>query len=338
MQVSPKNARELVVDVIKAKLVPMLTSSPGLGKSSIVKDIANEFGLKLIDIRLSQVDPTELNGFASLSGDKATYKPMDIFPLVTDPIPKGYNGWLLFFDEMTSAAPATQAACYKIILDRLVGNTPLHKNVVMVAAGNKITDGAVVSRTSTALQSRMIHIELAVNKDDWVSWALDADIDHRVISFINFRPDLLQDFKPNHNDKTFSCPRTWQFLSDLIAPYTHTIPDSKLPLLQGTVGEGAGLEFFTFSEIYRDLVTIDEILAKPDTCRVPKEPSTSWALTGVIAHAMTEDNAEKLLLYVDRLPAEFGMLCIKQAAKKNPKLLDIPVMDQWLTKAGSILM
>jgi len=61
MQVSPKQARELVVDIIKAKLVPMLTSSPGLGKSSIVKDIANEFGLKLIDIRLSQVDPTELN-------------------------------------------------------------------------------------------------------------------------------------------------------------------------------------------------------------------------------------------------------------------------------------
>ena len=110
MQVSPKIARELVVDVIQAGLVPMLTSSPGIGKSSIVHSIAKEFGLKLIDIRLAQVDPTELNGFASLQGDKASYKPMDIFPLENEPLPKGYNGWLLFLDEMSSAAPATQAA------------------------------------------------------------------------------------------------------------------------------------------------------------------------------------------------------------------------------------
>lgn len=338
MQVSPKAAKELVVDAIKAGLVPMLTSSPGIGKSDTVHSIAKEFNLKVIDVRLAQVDPVELNGFPSLNGDKATYKPMDIFPLETDPIPKGYSGWLLFLDEMTSAPPATQAAAYKIVLDRMVGNTKLHKNVAIVGAGNKITDGAVVSRTSTALQSRMVHLELIANKDEWVNWAIKNDIDYRVVSFINFRPDLLHNFNPSHNDKTFACPRTWSFMSKLIKPYPDVIPDSKLPLLQGTVGEGAGIEFHTFTQVYADLVTIDEILAEPETCKVPKEPSVAWALTGVVANAITKDNAATLIKYINRMQPEFAILTLRQAAQREASILDIKEVEVWLTKAGSILM
>lgn len=337
MQVSPKIARELVVDVIQAGLVPMLTSSPGIGKSSIVHSIAKEFGLKLIDIRLAQVDPTELNGFASLQGDKASYKPMDIFPLENEPLPKGYNGWLLFLDEMSSAAPATQAAAYKLILDRMVGNHKLHKHVAIVGAGNKITDGAVVSRTSTALQSRMVHLELAVSKDDWFDWAATSGIDHRVISFINFRPELLMNFTPNHNDKTFPAPRTWEFVSRLINKYPTQIPDTKIALLQGTIGEGAGLEFHTFCQIFQDLITIDEIVAKPDSCRIPREPSVMWALTGVIASSMTPDNADVLMAYVKRIPKEFSVLTLKQACKRDNKLINLPVVERYLTELSSFL-
>lgn len=83
-------------------LVPMLKGSPGIGKSDIYKQIANKYNLKLIDIRLSQCDSTDLNGFPVLNGDKAKYKPLDIFPLETDPIPIGYKGCLLFLNVRAS--------------------------------------------------------------------------------------------------------------------------------------------------------------------------------------------------------------------------------------------
>lgn len=338
MFVSPSQAKELVIDIFKANLVPMLASSPGIGKSSIIREIAKEFRLKLIDIRLSQVDPTELNGFASLHGDKATYKPMDIFPLENEPLPKGYDGWLLFLDELSAAPLATQAAAYKIILDRMIGTNKLHENVVIAAAGNLITDGAVVSRTSTALQSRMVHLHLQVNKDDWVKWAAQNDVDHRVISFINYRPDLLHAFDPKHTDKTFPCPRTWDFASSLAKLYPLAIPAPKLPIFQGTVGEGAGIEFFTFTQIYQDLVSLEDILANPTTCKIPQEPAVLWALTGVIAHNMNADNADLLIQYIDRIPSEFAVLTLRTVGAKNPQLLDIPSINVWLTKAASILL
>jgi MoxR-like ATPase len=110
MFVTPITAKKMIQSVLSAGLVPFLQSSPGLGKSSIVREIAKEYDLQLIDIRLSQVDPTELNGFPAISNGVASYVPMSIFPLEKTPLPTNKKGWILFLDEMSSAPPAVQAA------------------------------------------------------------------------------------------------------------------------------------------------------------------------------------------------------------------------------------
>ena len=207
MQVRISQAASMVAKFIRTKIVVMLHGSPAIGKSAIVQQIANEYGLKLIDLRLAQCDPTDLAGFPTITGEKASYKPMDTFPIEGDTVPKGYNGWLLFLDELNSAPPAIQSAAYKVILDRMVGNHKLHKNVAIVAAGNLETDNAIVQPMSTALQSRMAHLELVVDSKEWVDWASSNEIDHRITSYINFRPDALYTFSPDHTDKTYASPR-----------------------------------------------------------------------------------------------------------------------------------
>ena len=207
MQVKINAAASMIAKFIRAKIVVMLSGSPGIGKSHIVHQIAAEYGLKVIDLRLAQCDPTDLAGFPTITGEKASYKPMDTFPIEGDDIPKGYNGWLLFLDELNSAAPSVQASSYKIILDRMVGNHNLHKNVAIVAAGNLETDNAIVQPMSTALQSRMAHLELVVDAKEWVEWASSHGIDYRITSYINFKPDALYTFSPDHTDKTYASPR-----------------------------------------------------------------------------------------------------------------------------------
>ena len=110
MQVKVSQAVSMIAKFIRARLVPMITGSPGIGKSNIVHQIAADYGLKVIDMRLAQCDPCDLMGFPTIDGEKACYKPMDTFPIEGDPVPKGYNGWLLFLDELNSAPPAVQAA------------------------------------------------------------------------------------------------------------------------------------------------------------------------------------------------------------------------------------
>lgn len=207
MQVKISQAASIITKCILAKLVPMLVGSPGTGKSMIVHQIAKEYNLKVIDLRLSQCDPTDLLGMPSVMDNRAGYYPMNTFPIEGDVPPKGYNGWLLFLDEFNSAPPSVQAAAYKLVLDKMVGAYHLHKNVAIVCAGNLETDNAIVQPMSTALQSRLVHLELVVDAKEWVEWASSNEIHHHITSYINFKPGNLYTFSPNHSDNTYACPR-----------------------------------------------------------------------------------------------------------------------------------
>tara|TARA_R110002012_G_scaffold318308_1_gene536383 strand:+ start:24388 stop:25404 length:1017 start_codon:yes stop_codon:yes gene_type:complete len=327
--VNPQQAQVLIQDCMNVNLVPLLKGSPGTSKSSIMKRIAKERNLKLIDIRLAQIDEVELNGFPDLSGDKATYKQFDIFPTEGTSVPVGYNGWLLFFDELTSADKNKQGAAYKIILDRMVGQETLHENAFCVAAGNLLTDKAVVNNMSTAMQSRLIHINMGVDKDDWINWAIGADIDNRVISFIEYQPGNLHKFDPAHQDDTFACQRTWEFVSQLIKPMS-TLTASKLPLIAGTVSEGVAREFKAFCELSEGLVTFPEILKDPVNSKVPTDAGSLYASVGMLANNVNQDNLEVVMGYITRMPTEFQLCTLRRAFNKDRNITKVPKVFSWL--------
>ncbi|WP_225784543.1 AAA family ATPase [Xenophilus sp. Marseille-Q4582] len=327
--VTATQAAEMMAAYIRARIVPMIHGSPGIGKSQIAEQLASEYNLKLIDLRLAQYDPTEINGFANLNGSRAEYLPMAHFPLEADPIPDGYSGWLLFLDELTSAAPAVQAAAYKLILDRAAGMKPLHQKCAIVAAGNLATDNAIVHDMSTALQSRMAHLELRCDVDSWLTWAMKKGIDYRITSYIRHLPQRLYTFKPDHSDKTYACPRTWEMADRLLK-----IMEEKNPLLRSTLGgvvtDGIASEFMSFLEVHTRLPTFDAILRAPLTTEVPQEPSVLYALSGAIAARMDKSNFDNAMKFVLRMPPEFQVVTLKEARGRNSEITKLPSFLEFL--------
>ena len=323
----------MIAKYIQAKIVPMLTGSPGMGKSAIVKDIAKTYNLKLIDLRLSQCDPTDLMGFPSIQGQRAGYLPMETFPLEGDPIPEGYSGWLLFLDEFNSASIAVQAAGYKLILDRMVGQKNLHKHVAVVCAGNLETDGAIVNPMSTAMQSRLAHLELMTNTNEWLDWAYENGIHRFITSYIKFKPGNLYAFSPDHTDKTYACSRTWEF-ANRVLKVTDTDDKDLLPMLAGVLSEGVAREFIGFTKIDKDLPKITQIMESPNSVRVPDEPSVLFALTGSISHHANKDNLPPLITYIKRLPKEFQVVTLRETLRRQKDLLSHPAMQEWVGTAG----
>ena len=165
---------------------------------------------------------------------------------------------------------------------------------------------------STAMQSRMVHLHLNVNASEWTSWALKAGLDPRVVAYIDYCPDQLMSFSPDHDDCTFACPRTWEFASKLIEDTQHLTTKTFKPLLAGTLGEGTAIQFLNFCAIYADLVKLSEILKDPEHLRVPEEPATQFALVGMLGGAANEDNLPKIMPYVSRLGIEFQILFVKK--------------------------
>lgn len=337
LTVSIKDMPELLTDVFKAKRVPMVTSSPGMGKSSVYAQVAKFFNLLLIDVRLSQCDPLDLNGALDTRGDKATYKVFDTFPVEGDEVPDGYDGWMILLDEFNSAPRTVQAAAYKICLDRMVGQHKIHPKAVIGAAGNKATDKAIVNNIGTALQSRMIHLEMVTPVDAWLEYATKADYDYRIRGFINAFPDLLHKFDPNHTDHTFACHRTWEFLSDIIKPM-QDIPAVKKPLIAGTVGVEAGHKFMAFLRHFQNIPKYSDILKYPDSTPIPDSKDLQHAVITSIIGNFEDADAGQVLKYVSRMAIEFQMFLLTDIVKGNRDKLKIPEIRSWVQQNAQALM
>ena len=324
-RVTPKQAMEDSIRCIQAGIVPFLQSSPGIGKSSIAREIASAGKLKLIDLRLSQCAPEDLQGLPMKENGRAKFTPFDTFPLENiDAVPDGYNGWLLFLDEFNSASKGTQAAAYKLVLDRLVGNYALHPQCAIMAAGNLATDKAITTAMSTAMQSRVAHILIDVSHKEWVEWANQNQIDYRVVGFMHFQPQKLHQFIPDHADLTFACPRTWEFASKLSKGVADLKP--MRALLSGVLSPGVAMEFVTFSEEYAKIPSLDEIIKSPDTLAVPKELSTRWAVITMMTAHIDDTNVEPLVKYASRFRPEEKMVFFRGVVARNHMLSSHPLI------------
>lgn len=317
---TPRQARSHIAQCLDVGLVPFIQSSPGMGKSSIVRSIAEEANLKLIDLRLSTCAPEDLSGLPRFNNDRAEFVPFkDFFPLEEDALPHGKNGWLLFLDEFNSASKSVQASCYKLILDRMTGLHKLHDAVYIVAAGNLDSDRAITNSMSTAMQSRLIHIEMECNFNEWLEdVAIKEGYDSRIIGFLSMYPTKLMNFDPKHQDKTFCCPRTWEFVNKLIKG--NDVNQSYGALLAGTITSGVAAEFIQFCQIYAEMISLSDILKDPEGCRLPSDASMKWATTAHLLEKTDRANFEKISTYMDRFSIDFRILFYRALLIQMPEI------------------
>lgn len=329
--VTPSLLAQLITECFQHKVMPMVWGMPGIGKSDIMQQIADENNLLLIDVRLTTCDITDLNGFPDNSGVKATYKVFDTFPVKGDPLPKGYDGWLVFLDELPSVNGTMQASAYKLILDRLVGQHGLHERCLLAAAGNDVNHGAVSYGMGTAAGTRMAHFNLVSDLEEWVNYGHKNGVDHRLLSFVQYRPALFHNYVADSTDKTYPNPRTWTRTSPFVKGRKELTLEYHYPLVASMVGQGAAHEFIIYSEVYKDLVGYQEIITDPEQARLPQQPANTFALTGVIIENTKQAHIDKVIIYTKRLPFEFQVITMRGLITRYPELAENKTFSKWMT-------
>lgn len=340
---TPRQTRRFATTVIQAGLVPFIHSSPGMGKSSICRNIGDEFKLELVDHRLSTSAPEDLSGLPTFIRDEnghptgATFVPFDIFPVENRPVPAGKDGWLLFLDEANAASRPVQAATYKLVLDRGVGQMRLHDSVAIIMAGNLATDRAIVQPLSTAMQSRIVHIEMTLSFKEWnEDVAIANQYDSRILAFLNYKNDFLMDFKPDHHDKTFCCPRTWEFMNKILT-VDPEIKDDKTALYAGVITSGVAASFVQFCKVFGQIPTIREILADPRGLAVPTATDHKWAVTTHLVENTDDKNINDVGDYIGRFPMEYRVLFYRSLIIRKPELRSNPGFAKALVELSRYL-
>lgn len=320
----------------------MLWGAPGVGKSQMVAQIAAGHGVPLIDIRLSQMEPSDLRGIPFKDGRSVEWAIPAMLPNAERHGPSG----ILFLDEITSAPPSVSAAAYQLILDRRLGNYEVPDGWAIFAAGNRQGDRGVTYTMPAPLANRFSHFDVDINVDDWVSWAYKNNIDERIIAFVRFRPELLFDFDPAHNPVAFPSPRSWEFAHRGLQKF-HQHPDLLLDTLQACVGPAAGIELHAFVSNLDQLPDIDAIIAGEDV-GVPTEIDLQYAvassLVGRAIRAKDDDNAAtvigNILKYAGRFPQrEMGVMLVSDMHRAVGELLfSVPEFSQWSNAIADIML
>ncbi len=319
----------------------MLWGPPGVGKSQIIAEVAARHAAPMIDIRLSQMEPSDLRGIPFRVGSTVEWATPAMLP---DAGRHGDVG-ILFLDEITSAPPSVSAAAYQLILDRRLGAYEVPPGWAIFAAGNRQGDRGVTYAMPAPLANRFSHFEVETNLDDWVAWAYENDMDERLIGFLRFRPERLFDFDPAHNPVAFPSPRSWEFAHRALQKFGGT--PLLLATLQACVGPAAGLELNAFVENLDRMPDLDAILRGEDV-PVPREIDLQYAvasaLVGRAARAKGSSDAREIygciLDYAGRFPLrEMGVMLVSDMHRAiGSQLFSVPQFSAWANSVADVML
>ena len=324
----------LVRNRIKTSL--MIWGPPGIGKSSIVQQTADAHGLGFIDLRLSQLAPTDLRG---LPVAKATSKTSGLsrwYP--PEFLPRRGLG-ILFLDEINLAPPTMQGMAQQLILDRRVGSYEVPSGWYIWAAGNRSEDRAAVFDMPAPLANRFLHLDVGADLDSFKSFALARNVHEHVIAFLLFRPTLLHKLDPQQ--PAWPSPRSWVMASQL-----HQVGMDVSP----AIGAATATEFNAYVALYHELPNLERVLnGHGDTVQFPNEPSMRYAtVIGLTARAKEAHQGYHAFKWLTNVAAtEWVQLCASdlfRAMRTNnqwPKLRKLILQDAqlkaWMSEYQELL-
>ena len=289
--VTAAQARKSILRAFTKKRPLFLWGPPGIGKSELVASIASDLGGIMVDLRLGQMEPTDIRGIPFYNKDSGK---MDWAPPVEMPdeeLASQYPVVVLFLDEMNSAPASVQSAAYQLILNRRIGKYVLPDNVVMVAAGNRESDKGVTFRMPTPLANRFVHQEMKVDFPSWQEWAVENKIHKDVVGYLSFAKQDLYDFDAKSSSRAFATPRSWTFVSELLDDETND-DDTAMNLIAGTVGEGLAVKFMAHRKVASRMPNPLDILKGKVTTLDVKEVSAMYSLVISMCYEL-KDAVEK---------------------------------------------
>lgn len=306
-----------------------IEGSPGLGKTSIPKQVADKMGLPVLLFHAPTMQPEDV----AIPAANADRTALDFLPNSRFPLEGSEHGeeGIILIDELPQAEMSVQKSMAHLIQERDIHGRKLKPGWTIISTGNRQSDRAGANRILSHLRNRVTTVEFEPQLDDWCNWAIDNEVRPEIISFIRFKPAMLNDFDPQRDLN--ATPRAW---AEGVSSIIDKVPEAaEFECIKGAVGEGAAAEFVGYLKICRQLPDPDTILKAPDKAKVPTEPSVLYALSGALAHRAEVDNFDAVMTFAKRMPSEFTVLTVLDSVRRRPDVQSTKAFADWAVKDGA---
>jgi hypothetical protein len=217
----------------------------------------------LIDIRLSEYDSSDIKGLPIFKDDKLSIEfKVPFWALFLENLK---SDGVLLFDEVNLAPPLVVSSCYKIIYDRVINESRINDNWLILGCGNLSGDRAYTHELSPPLRDRGGEVELVTDSNEWFNWATQEQVGIKpeIIGFLNWKSEGLRqvDFE---DEQKFTTPRGWERVNKLIKKqeFNNKTYDKIKMIVSSAIGEGIATEFIAYCKI-QELINLEEMIKNP---------------------------------------------------------------------------
>lgn len=318
----------------------LMLGRPGVGKTELMEQVSAQLEKSLIVERLNGRDPTDM-GLPYIHEDRAGIKrhgwsSPDWYQTDRDEVPKDYpGGWTLFFDEVPQALPAMQNRIGEILNEKHLNGVRAHKLLWVALAGNFAQDKAATYPIPRQILNRCAVFILAPDQEDFFRYCIDHNVRPEVSGYVKMFPEALDSYDA---DAMTNCtPRSLVSLSAILDQ--NPSREDELPLFAGCIGKGHGSQFAGFRDTWRGLPKLEDIIARPKKEPVPDEDKTDvmCALAAMLGRAIDRKNADPIVTYLQRIPAEYCVFALRDAARRDPEVKKTKAFHDWAVNHGDVL-
>lgn len=251
LTVNQEELLEVLLNIAPVRPV-FIWGAPGIGKSALVEKFAESVGLPCVSLLGSQLAPEDIIGIPQITGEVSTFLPPKMIARK--------EPYCLFLDELNACSQEVQKAFYSLIHERRVGEYYLPEGSVVIGAGNRSQDSAIVKTMSSALINRMFHVQLKPDVNSWLSWGYENGLHPWILDYITQRPDHLFS-EPPKTEETYSTPRSWHMLSDALKEYGEHITENEIRILSyGCLSAAHAGMFVAFTKQCGNKFLLNEII------------------------------------------------------------------------------
>lgn len=313
MQIQVGQIPDVLMACHEMGAIPYLEGPPGVGKSELIHQFRDALKVKLgnpsqffyMEFRGSTAEPTDFIGLPFPKDGKTIFLKPQWWPEA--------GPGLFFLDEFPQSSPAVMCA-FTQVFDRVAEGASFPADIMIVLAGNRMTDGAAVNRIPSHIRNRILHFEIGFSVNDWAAYNIAAGTRPEVVAFGKFKPELFSDTPPK-DGKPFMSGRSLTRCSKVLEHGVKKPLD--LAMYSALIGEEAATMLTGFLRVCQNIVSPDVILLDPVNAPIPTEKSATIAVCTALAHKASATNFDRICQYALRLPPEDSVLLVVGAIQTD---------------------
>lgn len=324
-------AKEQVRIAIAAGWPVLLIGQPGIGKTDLCTQVAQEQGMDFICEVATTADPTDVRGLPAVVNNKAAYLPYGFLRQLIE----ASKPTLALVDDLGHASPEVQKAFMHLLLARRINENKVSDKVSFITATNDVGQKAGVNSVISPLQNRVCHIHIEPDPDGWCDWAFKNKVNPQIISFVKSNPKIFDEWQPPSGLQASCTPRSLKMLSDFLDHGARS-----LDVLAGCIGRNTAIHFMEYVQIYENVPTVNQLLNDPENFEFPSELDHQYALCAALSCETSEESWNTIIKYFNdkKVPIEIQVMVVSDASTRDKSVLKMRSVNSWMTQNKDILL